>query len=309
MKVAVLGSSGEIGNEVVRVLRSAGFEVRRGLRIGAGAPHFDIRLRTGATQLIAWADVVVDATPSWVCNPVVAEALEHIPVVSIGHVAVAGRALHISCAGALPGLLTGVPLLLPRRDRKVVSRTMISASLSRSAARDLLQGARRGVDDAIQRDVRMPLVGIEVDLVSYCDGDTMLIDERFAHPIEWWSAWGGRRFRDALFSAVGLEIDQAASLLSAAAGKGVIPGCEVLTHVTDGVDEVSVRVASVTRLCASMAASCVGVLRGLGSAEMAMLPQRLTALDLLLRAGTAIEQVIESAGGVVTCVADEEGEL
>ena len=127
MKVAVLGSSGEIGGKVVEELLSDGIDVRRGLRTGAGAPHFDISDRTGATRLIAWADVVVDATPSWVCNPVVTRALEHVPVVSTGHVAIAGQALHVSCAGALPGVLTGVPLLLPRRDRKVVSRTMISA--------------------------------------------------------------------------------------------------------------------------------------------------------------------------------------
>ena len=136
MKVAVLGSSGEIGGKVVEELLSDGVDVRRGLRTGAGAPHFDISDRTGATRLIAWADVVVDATPSWVCNPVVTRALEHVPVVSTGHVAIAGQALHVSCAGALPGVLTGVPLLLPRRDRKVVSRTMISAPLSRSAGPD-----------------------------------------------------------------------------------------------------------------------------------------------------------------------------
>ena len=34
--------------------------MRRGLRTGAGAPHFDISDRTGATRLIAWADVVVE---------------------------------------------------------------------------------------------------------------------------------------------------------------------------------------------------------------------------------------------------------
>lgn len=105
MKVAVLGSSGEIGGKVVEELLSDGVDVRRGLRTGAGAPHFDISDRTGATRLIAWADVVVDATPSWVCNPVVTRALEHVPVVSTGHVAIAGQALHVSCAGALPGVL------------------------------------------------------------------------------------------------------------------------------------------------------------------------------------------------------------
>lgn len=309
MKVAVLGSSGEIGGKVVEELLSDGVDVRRGLRTGAGAPHFDISDRTGATRLIAWADVVVDATPSWVCNPVVTRALEHVPVVSTGHVAIAGQALHVSCAGALPGVLTGVPLLLPRRDRKVVSRTMISAPLSRSAARDMLQGARRGPGAVIRRDVRMPLLDAEVDLVGYADTDTALIDGRFAHPVEWWSAWAGRRFRDALFSAVGMDPDQAASVLSAAAGNGVVPGCEVLAQATDGIDEVGVRVASMTTLCAAMAVSCVKVLGGLGTAGMTALPQQLTALDLLLRTGTAVGQVIETAGGVITRAPDEEGEL
>ena len=174
MKFAVLGSSGDIGGKVIEELLSDGVDVRRGLRTGAGAPHFDISDRTGATRFIAWA---------------------------------------------------------------------------------------------------------------------------------------GRRFRDALFSAVGMDPDQTASVLSAAAGNGVVPGCEVLAHATDGIDEVGVRVASMTTLCAAMAVSCVKVLGGLGTAGMTALPQQLTALDLLLRTGTAVGQVIETAGGVITRVPDEEGEL
>lgn len=173
----------------------------------------------------------------------------------------------------------------------------------------MLQGARRGPGAVIRRDIRMPLLDAEVDLVGYADTDTALIDGRFAHPVEWWSAWAGRRFRDALFSAVGMDPDQAASVLSAAAGNGVVPGCEVLAHATDGIDEVGVRVASMTTLCAAMAVSCVKVLGGLGTAGMTALPQQLTALDLLLRTGTAVGQVIETAGGVITRAPDEEGEL
>ena len=64
-----------------------------------------------------------------------------------------------------------------------------------------------------------------------------------------------------------------------------------------------------TTLCAVMAVSCVKVLGGLGTAGMTALPQQLTALDLLLRTGTAVGQVIETAGGVITRAPDEEGEL
>lgn len=42
MKVAVLGSSGEIGGKVIEELLFDGVDVRRGLRTDAGALHFDI---------------------------------------------------------------------------------------------------------------------------------------------------------------------------------------------------------------------------------------------------------------------------
>lgn len=307
-RIGVLGSSGEVGRCVLASLGDAGHEALAGVRRAPGPGQVRVDEDLGAA-LAGAVDAVIDATPSRADKSTVVSVLNTgTPVVGVGHALVSGRGLHVRCAGALPGILAAAPLLLGHRGEGAEYHALLAGALSRTSARDILEGARRSTGAAVQRGVRMPGVDAEVDLVAFQDEDTRAVDALFGAPIRWLNAWVGRALREALFRAVGMDVEAASAGLAAASLKPVLEnGSDVVVHVAGAGERILIEAPSIARICAWTAVTCaVEAVDDPGPARST------TAIGLLgERVGEYLEDILENAGARLLRDADdqEEGEL
>lgn len=307
-RIGVLGSSGGVGRCILASLKTAGHETLAGVRRSPGPGQVRVDEDLGAA-LAGAVDVVIDASPSRADKSTVAAILDAgTPVVGVGHALVGGRSLHVRCAGALPGILTAAPLLLDHRGGGVEYHALLAGALSRTSARDILEGARRSVGTEVQRDARMPGVDAEVDLVAFQDEDTRAVDALFGAPIRWLNAWAGRALREALFRAVGMDAEEASASLAAASLRPVLEGgSEVIVHVAGAGERILIEAPSIAGICAWTAVAC--------AVEAAADPgpaRSTTAVELLgERAGDHLKNILTRAGARLLDDVEEreEGEL